>query len=281
MKLYLHYNQATHRGPGKVVHNLLKGLDELGINVVGKPGSADYYGCLQHPGGLAEHLPRQTLMGPNIFVLPQHDPGLIRRFNNFVVPSNWVKDLYLKEPKMHDKQISVWPVGIDTEKWQPLDYYPPQRGQLDCFIYYKNRSANDLGLVEKSCKSLKLSYEINEYGSYTEETLLTRCQHAKFAILLTDTESQGVAYMNILSTNTPCYVINKTNWEGQCAATSVPYFDKRCGEITDSALINIEKLEAFMNDAAHQEYSPREYILENHSLVYAASKYVKILKDIV
>jgi hypothetical protein len=280
MKLYLHYNQANHRGPGKVVHNLLKGLDELGISVVGQPGSADYHGCLQHPGGLAEHFPQSTLMGPNIFVLPEHEPHIMNRFNNFVVPSDWVKELYLKNPDMRNKDVAVWPVGIDTEEWNTLTYVPPNFRFLDCLIYYKNRSANDLGLVEKACKTLNLDYELNEYGSYDEATLKMRCAQAKFAILLTDTESQGVAYMNILSTNTPCYVINKTDWEGKVAATSVPYFDDRCGQIVDSALINLDTFEKFVKDAAQGVFSPRSYILENHTLSSSASKYIEILKSL-
>lgn len=279
MKLYLQYTNASHRGPGMVVQNLLKGLQTLGVDVQTQPQACDYYGCLQPPGAILNHLPKQTLMGPNIFVIPSENMGVVNRFQNHVVPCEWVKDVYNRWPDMQSKNINVWPVGIDTDKWQPLDYWTPLRGRLDCFIYVKNRDPNDVGLVENACRALGLSYEINQYGAYTQESLLTRCVSAKFAILLTDTESQGIAYMNILSTGTPCYVINKAKWEYrgiQAPATSVPYFDKRCGEIVDNAIINRDHLEQFVNNL--NTYDPRQYILDNHTLVKGAENYVTLLK---
>lgn len=276
MKLYLQYTNASHRGPGMVVQNLLKGLNELGVDVQTQPQACDYYGCLQPPGAILNHLPVQTLIGPNIFVIPSENMAVVNRFQNHVVPCEWVKDVYLRWPDMQSKSISVWPVGIDTEEYAPT---PDAAQDLDCFIYVKNRDPNDVGLVENACRALGLSYEINEYGSYKPEALKDRCSRAKFAILLTDTESQGIAYMSILSTGTPCYVINKAKWEYrgiQASATSVPYFDKRCGEIVDSAIINRDHLQEFVKNI--DTYDPRQYILDNHTLSKGAADYVSILK---
>lgn len=281
MKIYLHYQNSTHRGPGGVVKGLLKGLEGLQIEVVDKPSDADYIGSLQHPGAVYEHLPVNTLMGPNLFVLPKEAPELCNKFSNFVVPSEWVKDLYSQpifETQMKDKQIDVWSVGIDTNEWMPGAI----QKDLDCFVYYKNRSQQDLALVYKICKHYKLNFEIIEYGSYKEEQLKTLCARSKFAILLTGTESQGIAYMNILSTDTPCFVFNKQKWvydndkSISAPASSVPYFDKRCGEISPD--VNLALFETFMNNVNYKQYSPREYILENHTLEISTKNYIELLK---
>lgn len=287
MKVYLHYQNSTHRGPGGVVKGLLKGLERLQIEVVSKPSDADYIGSLQHPGAFYEQLPANTLMGPNLFVLPSEAPEICNKFSNFVVPSQWVKDLYSQPifESMQNKEIDIWSVGIDTNEWKPnITLKIESESQLDCFVYYKNRSQQDLALVYKICKHYNLNFEIIEYGSYKEEQLKSLCDRSKFAILLTGTESQGIAYMNILSTDTPCFVFNKQKWVYEndksinAPASSVPYFDKRCGEISPD--VNLALFETFMDNVNNKQYVPRDYILENHTLEMSAKKYIELLKKV-
>ena len=113
------FHENHHRGPGAVARNLEAGLREIGVEIVKQPPRADYFGCLQNPGKFGEMLPKDALMGPNLFVLPPEAPELCHRFQNFVVPSKWVRDKYLSYPSMRGKHIWTWPVGIDTERWNP------------------------------------------------------------------------------------------------------------------------------------------------------------------
>lgn len=286
----LYYQNDSHRGPGKVVQNLTKGIQAIGgyVTNVWSSRAAKYHGALQFcfPDLLQQHKERgdQILMGPNLFVLPNENPNLCQMFNHFVVPSAWVKDLYLQFDELKEKNIHVWPVGIETNLWTPIVTLPPTE-ELDCFIYFKNRSEQDLKLVEAICKKFGLKYKVLKYGSYTENELHSTCQtvlaNEGFAILLTGTESQGIAYMQILSCNVPCYVFNNPTWKSEdgkykVTASSVPYFDVNCGDI--SVDIKLDHFAAFIEKVKQQKYSPREYILQHHTLEASAKHYLNLLR---
>lgn len=291
-KVWLFYeNSSRITGPGKVATNLTKGLQNIDVEVVNQPRKADYLGCLQHPGSFIDFLPENTLMGPNLFVLPPEAPELCQKFNNFVVPSKWVKDKYLTYPQMKGKKIYPWPVGIDTEEYKEDKLVTPK---YDFFIYLKNTYR---GVAEEVRDTLTLKMGLSyggivSYGNYEPEDLKALCHNCKFAVLITDTESQGIAYMEILSTNTPCVVFNKKTWVYQnnskitAAATSVPYFDDRCGikllnKGIKSPVITEEEakeIDQFLFNLKKGLYKPREYILENHTLEISAREYMRILQ---
>jgi hypothetical protein len=281
-KVYIHYNQANHRGPGMVAKNLLKGLESLGIDLVKQPKSADYIGCLQDPGPLANYFPDTTVMGPNLFVLPNENSTLVGKFNKFIVPSIWVKDIYKSFPMMQNKRIDVWPVGIDTEEWRPLNW--PK--SLDLFVYVKNTSTSHYETIHNILKAKKINFETIRYGEYVEEDLKNLCKKSNGCILLTDTESQGIAYMQILSSGLPCLVLNKTVWEYQNQfgkynfnASSTPYFDDNCGVVFNDIMNFDEMLSMFMVGLRNKNFDPRTYILNNHTLVKSAHNYMEILKS--
>lgn len=284
------YQNDSHRGPGAVVQNLKSGLSKIDIETLSsfEPGEEDYVGFLQpvHPNLIKKYAEsnKPVLMGPNLFVLPTEIPQLCNMFDNFVVPSAWVKEKYKEFDLMKNKNIHIWPVGIDTEKWAPFRSNNINE-ELDCFIYYKNRSPRDLALTEALCRKFKLKYKVLKYGSYKEEELYNLCQtiqtNGGFIILLTGTESQGIAYMQMLSFDIPCYVLNNPTWKSEdglheAAATSVPYFTKKCGEVVHD--INIKNFERFLSQVKDRVYSPRDYILDNHTLEKSAENYIKIFE---
>lgn len=283
------YANSSHRGPGMVVKNLTKGLEHIGLQYSSYdvPKASEMIGVLQycHPKLLNSYhqMNESVLMGPNLFVLPTDNPSLCKMFNNFVVPSQWVKDLYFQFDLMKDKNIEVWPVGIDTDEWPtyPNMYCDMKGEEPDCFIYFKNRSEQDLAIVEAICRKFGLKYKTIKYGSYDESELKVLSYNSKFAILCTGTESQGIAYMQILSTNTPCYVFNSPTWKSEdgqhsCPASSVPYWDERCGYKTDK--VDLEHFKDFLNKIENKAFSPREYIIENYTLEKAAKNYYNLLR---
>jgi len=278
----LAFNNETHRGPGMVAKNLQEGLRRIGVYVL-KPeeGDAKYKGYLQpsHPGFLNSWVKnnQKVLMGPNLFVLPTDSPELCKGFTDFVVPGQWVKDKYKKFDLLKEKNIHVWPVGIDTDEWSPVDKNDEQK--FDCLIYHKNRGQRDLAVTEAICRKYNLSFKTLKYGEYDENDLKITAPKSKFAILVNGTESQGIAYMQILSTNTPCYVFNKTSWTAEdksitVPATSIPYWDERCGSASND--VDLKHFEEFLEKL--NTFSPREYILENHTLEKSAKKYYNLLR---
>jgi hypothetical protein len=83
--------------------------------------------------------------------------------------------------------------------------------------------------------------------------------------------------MEIMSMNVPIYVLDCKLWRGYIPATSVPYFDDRCGVI-ETNMNNNSSFNYFIHNLYN--YKPREYILENHTLNISATKYIDILKNI-
>lgn len=267
---------SLHRGPGRVAENLVAGLSKLGIDIscCDEPRQGVYQGCLQATTAV-RIVPKDTLMGPNLFVLPTEWGDYTKNFNHFVVPSVWVKNKYLEFDNMSHASIDVWPVGIDTDVWNRKDPIFSKRA----LIYFKNRQQHELEAVKSALKSMGWDYTVLSYGSYEEKELFSACQSAQFCVILTNTESQGVAYMQILSMNIPCIVFNKNTWDNegrykQVPATSVPYFDESCGLVKDE--ISEEIIKEFTN--VYQNFSPRRFIVENFNLEKQAQEYMTLLR---
>lgn len=263
---------STIRGPQKVVSNLLKGLEllktEFRINQLG-----DFNGCLNNHRVFLGNLPYNTLMGPNLVVNPPDDPYLFLNYKKILVPSEMVMENYKKFDVCNSTKFFVHPTGIETEKWNEK-----KNIERDCLIYFKNREEKELFELKKFLEKLNISYYIIRYGEYDENTFREILSKIRYTILLTNTESQGIAYMEILSTNTPCFVFNKIYDDGLLRGESVQYFSNECGLIFDKSLesdfsIDFEK---FLDNLAI--YEPRKYILENFTLEKSAKKYLEFLR---
>lgn len=277
----LHYNYQNRRtGPGKVAINLAAGLKKLKVKVDYNVQDATIpNGCLQKGARLFRQLPSSTLMGPNLVVNPTDDHMLWQQYENFVVPSQWVLDFYVTSALTNNAKFWVWSAGIDTKFWTLSDSLIQ-----DCFVYYKpgdQRTLIELEALRGTLRSMGMKFTTITYGEYDEQALLNACHHSKFAILLTGTESQGIAYMEILATGTPCLVSDCIKWN-KYSATSVPYFDSRCGAF----LCNTENVENPWIDAIqyfnrnYKQYDSRMFIEESHTLEISAQRYLDILGDI-
>ena len=281
MKIYLCANNKNHRGPGMVYTNLVKGLQKLDdVQLVSNVTDAEYIGCLQISN--LDNIPKERLSsllyGPNMFVHPDEIGPLLSLVKTYLLPSQWSVDITKQSGLVDHIDFKLWSVGIDTDEWKPLEN---KKKTQDCLLYVKNRSAQDRFLVESLLKKHKLSYQTVIYGSYAEHDFKQASELSKFAVLLTNTESQGIAYMQILSSGIPCYVFNQTEWQcpqrgTRAPATSVPYFDSRCGEISND--IDLEHFSSFIQNVKVGKYSPRDYIMENHTLQQSAECYVELLK---
>ena len=265
-------NNPIIRGPQKVFLNLIKGFDllkvEYEINKI-----CDLNGCLNSYRQYFDILPNNTLMGPNLVVNPIDDLNLFTKFNKFLVPSNLVKNNYFKFDLNSNVNIHTHATGIDTEFWNEQE----KNITKDCLIYFKNRTDLELELLKKTLNKINISYYIIKYGYYNEEDLKQKLSEVKFCLLLTGTESQGIGYMEILSTNTPCFVFNFIYDDGKLYGESIPYFNKNCGFVYNGKIENSEdELIAFLNSLA--TFSPREFIVNDFTLEKSANKYIELLK---
>jgi hypothetical protein len=119
-----------------------------------------------------------------------------------------------------------------------------------------------------------MTYKVISYGSYSEPELIQATKDCEFCFLLTHTESQGIAYMEILSAGVPCFCWDQTTWNGY-PATSVPYFSKQCGVVSEE--LQEDTFDRFYFNLGY--YKPRQYIVENHNLLGSSLKYLEILNS--
>lgn len=266
MKIGLFYNQEYGYGPGKVASNLVKGLRELGHDVVVNQ-EGDVNGCLQSWGPRYRDLPAKTLMGPNLMTLPSDHPAVWKRYRHFIVPSIPVLELYSKFRETEDCSLHVWASGIDTDRFR-VERNPIR----DVLVYFKNRNPDELGLLVDELNSRGLSFEVLSYGHYSENDFLRACSEAAVAVVLDGAESQGIAIMEMMSMNVPLYVLNGgSDIEGYNGVTA-PYFDETCGIIGTWT----ERFQEFLT--RRSQFNPRSFVENGHTLRDAALSYLKLLE---
>jgi hypothetical protein len=267
--VYYSYNE---RGPGKVVNNLLNGFDKLGIgyklNLDG-----NYNIILQNCNRLYGDL-SNCILGPNICTLPI-DNNQVMNFNNYntiLVPSLWVKNLYMRW--LPEDKIVVWPVGINIDIFKPLDCDKI----YDYLIYYKRRDLSDLNNLVSKLKSIGRTFNIIEYGKYSEENFIDLVSKSKYGIVIDSSESQGIAIQEMLSCNLPLLVWDVKYWNDrglvyQCESTSIPYWSNECGVVFYDLNEFLDKIYLLENNT----YSPRNFILKNLNMVDKCMEIIELI----
>jgi len=209
----------------------------------------------------------QLWAGPNIAVVPQEEGGalLSDSIDRFMAPCKWVADFYRSQaPNLRDK-IDLWPVGIDTKFWESATH-----ANARLLVYNKGQHAL-CREVTATLKSQSIPFSIIRYGSYKPQEYRSLLQGAWGMVWLSSSETEGLAVLEALSMNVPILAWNPGRWTytsrelGQtfsCLASSVPYFDARCGETFETPERFKEKMALFQQRRA--VYQPRQYVLDNH-----------------
>lgn len=231
------------------------------------------------------------LFGAAVYSHPSDDPDLLSRLpvSRVLVPGEWMRRMC--EP-FWGERVSVWPVGIDTNKWSPG---PASEKDVDVLLYDKvmwEREEAESRLIEPIAEHLtrrNLRFVTLRYGSYREDEFRVLLARSRMMIFLCEHETQGIAYQQALSCAVPIlawdrgghwpdpsYYPHKVRFE---SVSSVPYWDKRCGvRFTDIEDFE-EKFEEFLRRQWEQEFCPREYILENLTLKKCAQQYVRFYAE--
>ena len=266
-------------GPKKVVHNLIESLKYEGIDYAINEEKYknnlilqyDYNGYLQHSKLDLEN----CIIGPQVWYFDSHVNELKENshyYKYIVNPSKWVTDLAVNEFLFPKDKLKEWAVGITLPKIEKDIKY-------DCLIYYKRREFIELESVIYFLQSKGLTYNVLEYGKYSEQNLKELCNQSKFCFLLNGTESQGIAVQEIMSYNVPMIVWDICLWtdmgiEWTVPASSVPYWSEECGEKffnEDEIGECFEKFYSRLN-----QYNPRKYIKENLSYKCSVNKLLEL-----
>lgn len=279
-------------GLDKVFLNLCRGLDRLGVHYEINPPfdglrENDHVGVLGRGHHALQGYDRSNpiIAGIGLMSHPSEWPTLCQDYPvlRYLQHSDWTNNIY---KPFYGDCCAIWPVGIDTGAWKPVG----TGKDLDFLIYDKvhwerpRREAELIQPVRNALSQRGLSFAELRYGRYDEPEYRRLLARSKAMIFLTEHESQGLAYQECLSCDVPILAWdqgwyldpNRERWGmPQTPATSVPYFDSRCGETFRGAEEYEARLERFLERLRLREFRPRDYVLENLTLERCSGRFLE------
>jgi hypothetical protein len=227
---------------------------------------------------------KKFIFGPHFSVFPdQKIKHIINKNTIYVQPSKWAADSWRIFDICENLDIRVLSFGVDTEKFnQIVDI----GSRTKVFVYFKNRDPLELRYLEYFLSTQNIQYVVFDYKKkYDEKEYIDFLKQAKYGIWLGCHESQGFALEEAFSCNVPLFVwsVKSMNQEYGCnyhdiPATTIPYWDERCGEFTYDIENFYNKFQNFLSKI--ETYRPREYILENLSIDICEKKFINLLDNL-
>jgi len=238
-----------------------------------------------HPIDVNKYPNTKFIFGPHFSVFPENNQMNLIRGNNvvYIQPSEWVAKFWRESHITSNIRIESLPFGVDTEKF--VNIYPIYKREK-VFIYYKRRNPQELQFLKSFLQSKNINVTIFNYVTkYSEEEFINYLKESKFGIWLSAHESQGFALEESLACNVPLLVWNVSSLNQEFGsrydnipATSIPYWDNRCGEHFTNANELPNVFAKFITNL--NNYKPREYILENLSFDKCEEKLINLINKI-
>jgi hypothetical protein len=282
-------------GVEKAFINLCLGLDKLGIPyTVNLPFNAlrvdDRVGVLGRGRYALQGYdrPNRIVAGIGLMNHPSEWPSLCEEYPvvRYLQHSEWARNVY--RPYFGDR-CGIWPVGIDTHSWSPSG----SAKDVDILLYDKilwehsSRESKLLQPIRDALSRRKIKFLEIRYGHYEEKDFRALLSRSAAMIFLCEHESQGLAYQECLSSGVPVLAWdqgwfldpNRFEWGSpEIPATSVPYFDSRCGERFKTIEEFETTLDDFLERLRRHSFDPRAYILENLTLERCSQRFLDILR---
>lgn len=283
------------RGPLVVQRNLIAGLSRIGCPFRPNPPTfavTPYVGVLSDINALQwaiqakqEGRIERLVAGPNLVVTPLEADGILcaPEVDVVVTPCQWVSEWYVSLAPQLESKVMEWPVGIDTDFWCP-DTTVHSDKPRQWLIYDKTREEDKavLKAVQSELDRRGEPYEVIVYVRYTQEYYRSLLRRSKAMIVLSPSESQGIAQMEAWACDVPVFVWDRhrIEWKDLVfdgpSASSSPYLSAECGMRFSNQQDLDDILDQFVQNLEH--FSPREYMLRNFTLSKAALSYVNIFR---
>ena len=255
----------------------LDNIDLTKYDVVYSPGL---------PINVNKYINTKFLFGPHFSIQPDYEQMNLIRGNNciYVQPSNWAKNIWKKHIYCNNIRIESLPFGVDTNKFNEIKHI---KQRTEVFVYFKHRNPIELDILAGFLHKKAIEAQLFSYGSYSEQDYIDYLHKSKYGIWLDAHESQGFALEEALSCNVPLLVWNVTSMNqehGQnyddIPASSIPYWDERCGEYFYNADELEQKFNTFISNLEQEKYKPREYIVDNISIEKCEQKFADLVNQI-
>jgi hypothetical protein len=280
-------------GHQRISLNLRAGLDRLGVRY----RFNDYERARRNPSelsciiGKSQVLEKMEwknpiLFGAAVFSHPLDDPHLFERLpvKKILLPGPWMKEMWRS---YWDEPVAVWPVGIDTDRWQPR---AAAEKPFDVLLYDKVRwdheryEATLIEPIRGRLRQAGKSFREIRYGAYREVEFEAALAECRIMVFLCEHETQGIAYQQALAAGVPILAWDRGGyWQDPAyfpakvkfqPVTSVPYWDERCGRTFAANEEFDDAWRRFWDEFQSGHYDPRAYILENLTLEKCARQYL-------
>jgi len=273
MKILLYKNQGAHRKNANALQKYkniqFTNVDSLD-NIFNTSSEYDCVLSFFKPIDISKYPNILFIFGPQFSVFPDENLNNIKGKNSYYnLLSEWVVNFWKNYEITNNINFITIPFGVETDKFIEIK---PIKERSKVFVYSKIRDENELKFLINFLMNKNIEHEIFVYDlTYNEEYYLQYLQESKYGIILGRHESQGFAIQEALSCNVPLFVwdVKYMNQEvgmnyPNYPATSIPYWDERCGEFFYDIEEIENKFELFLSKL--ETFEPRNYILENLSM---------------
>jgi len=236
-----------------------------------------------NPVNIHKHPDKFYIFGPHFCVLPSDNDRLnyinYKQHNLiYTVPSQWCIDILNKYNL--NINLSTLPFPVNTIKFNEVK----DIDKTEVLIYFKSRNPDEFQFLIENLKKRGIdNFRIFSYSHrYDENDFINHIHKSKYGIVLDAHESQGFAIEEMMSCNLPLLVWNVSRFNQEYGhnyppypATTIPYWDERCGEFFYEAHEFDNKFDLFLSKL--DSYKPRDYVMENLSVNVCAERFKNIL----
>jgi len=221
---------------------------------------------------------RFLLAGPNIVddVLSENQIVADQGIDRYIVPSEWVKRLAIRDCNELKDRVICWPAGIDCEYWRPQ---VDKNNRDKILIYWKTEPEDFCRNVIELTQQAGLQPVVLKYGHYQSQEYRQLLDRSRFAIFISRSESQGLALMEAWAMEVPTFVFDPGEFffHGRMLndISACPYLTASTG----STWKTLDDLKMVIEDKdILGGFSPREYAVKYFSDKYRASELLRSIE---
>jgi hypothetical protein len=283
--------KKKYGGHYAVTRSLVEGLDKLGIafnyNPANEKNIAENVIVLAGVERLKEAIELKKkgnikflLAGPNVVddVLSENQVVADPAIDYYVVPSEWVKDLVIKDCVKLEDRVLCWSAGVDSEYWKP----GTKTGQRNkALIYWKTEPEEFCQEVVNVVRQQGIQPLLIKYGAYTIAEYKEKLDQSFVTIFISRSESQGIALAESWSMNVPSLVFDPGEFffNGRMVynVSSSPYLTRSTG-LTWKDREDLKRIIA--DKTVFNDFSPREYVLKRFTDEYSAKQLINSVESL-
>jgi len=272
--------------------SVLRGLSKLNITYNINPGSShtiyDVALCLQDANLLRQaikfkekQLVKKVVVGPNMFARTYEENHLManKTIDGYLVPSEWTRIACIQDEPPVERIIHVWPAGVDSDYWAPQNL--DRKNTKKVLIYWKTEPQSFCDRVKKILIEYGWEPVTIKYGSYNQDQYKNVLNQVKFAVFISQSESQGLALAECWSMNIPTLVWDPKRLfylgKHYDPVTACPYLTSNTG----ARWKEFNELEGLLKNLASswKQFCPREWVLNNMTDEVSADLLLKIINE--